>query len=449
MNIIILGAGTVGFNLAQYFSKLNYQIALIEHDEALCELINSKLDIFVVHGKGSCPAVLEKAGIGSADMLIAVTSDDEANLLACNFAMQNGVKKRICRITSDMYTTATSIDLKQMGVTSVIEPEWEAVNKILKFIELPGVIEAENFQSDSIYLRGCKVTEDMPIANKTLIELKQLSNMSQILIVAIMRGKKSLPPIGSQQLLPGDKIVAIMSKEAFKDFRSLINRPEETMKKIIVSGESLIAIRLARALKPLAEKVLLIDPDPSHGQQAASELEGVEVYHGDCTDSDILQEFNVEHADCFIAVGKDSEDNIMSSLLAKNLGVKMVIALRDNDRYMDLFRSLGIDHVVNPQDIAANMIIEKIQMAPIGTYLKMKTADVEILRLKASRNSRVVGKSLRQLDKNFKKSVIIGALIREDQVIIPSGDIVIQEDDEAITFCHSEDCQRANALFGH
>ncbi len=447
MNIIIVGAGTVGFSLAEYFYKRNYHIALIEQNKELCEQIERKLDILMVMGKGGCPAALENAGIGSADMLIAVTPNDETNLLACNFAMQNGVKKRIARVKSDMYTAASCVDLKKLGVTSVIEPEREVVRKILQYVELPGVVETANFQSDNIYLRGYRITEDMPVANKTLVEIKQMSKAAPILIVAIMRDEKSLPPIGSQKLLPGDKIVAIMPRESFGTFRLLINRKVAKLKKIVISGESLTAIHLANALKPLGEQILLIDPDPDHSHMAASMLDGVEVFHGDSTDSEILQELPIEHADCFIAVGKDSEDNIMSCLLAKNTGADMVIALRNDDRYMELFDSLGIDHVVNAQDITSNMIIDKIQMVPIGTYLKLKTTDIEILRLKVNRRSSVAGKSLRELDKSFKKSIIVGAIVRRDEVIIPWGDIIIEEDDEVIILCRREHNNWVTKLF--
>ncbi len=281
MNIIIVGAGTVGFSLAEYFYKRNYHIALIEQNKELCEQIERKLDILMVMGKGGCPATLESAGIGSADMLIAVTPNDETNLLACNFAMQNGVKKRIARVNSDMYTAASCVDLKKLGVTSVIEPEREVVRKILQYVELPGVVETANFQSDNIYLRGYRITEDMPVANKTLVEIKQMSKAAPILIVAIMRDEKSLPPIGSQKLLPGDKIVAIMPRESFGTFRLLINRKAAKLKKIVISGESLTAIHLANALKPLGEQILLIDPDPDHSHMAASMLDDVEVFLAD------------------------------------------------------------------------------------------------------------------------------------------------------------------------
>jgi trk system potassium uptake protein TrkA len=447
MNIIIVGAGTVGFSLVEYFSKLNYHIAIIEQDKSLCEQIKRKHDILVVIGKGSSPAALENAGIKSADMLIAVTPSDETNLLACNFAKQNGVKKRIARVKSDMYATASCVDLKRLGVTNVIEPEWEVVRKIVQYVELPGVIETANLQSDNIYLRGYRVTENMPIAYKALSEIRQMSKMSPILIVAIIRNEKSLPPVGSQKLLPGDKIVAIMPKKSFKTFRSLINCKATKLKKIVISGESLTAIHLAKALKPLGEQVLLIDPDPNHGQMAASMLDGVEVFHGDSTNSEILQELHIEHADCFIAAGKDSEDNIMSCLLAKNTGADTVIALRNDDRYVELFNSIGIDHVVNPQDVTSNMIIEQIQMVPIGTYLKLKTADIEISRLKANKHSSVTGKSLRQLDSSFKKSIIVGAIVRKDEVIIPWGDVIIEENDEVITLCQREHNNWVNKLF--
>ncbi len=377
MKIVIVGAGMVGYSLAKHFSGLNHNITVIERDKALCEDINSKLDVFVVEGIGSSPAVLDTAGIASANLVIAVTPSDETNLLVCNFAMQNGVKKRIARIKSNIYTTDTpNVSLEQLGVTSVIEPEREVMKRILQYVELPDVLETANFQSDSIYLRGYRITEDMPIAHKTLAHIMHMAKTSPILFVVIVREGKSLPPTGDQTLLPGDEIVAIMPKESFKTFRLLINRKASKMKKIVVSGDSLTAIHLAEALQPLCEQVILTDPDLEHGRMAASILHGVEVFHVDSTNSDMLEEINISQADCFIAAGKDAEDNIMSCLLAKAEGAGMVITLRDDKRYDRLFSSLGMDHIIYPQDITLNAIIEKIQMVSIGAYLKLKTADI-------------------------------------------------------------------------
>lgn len=448
MQIIIIGAGIVGFGLTEHLSKLKHQITIIEQDKTLCEYINSKLDVFVVNGMGSSPAILQEAGIKSADMIIAVTPNDETNLLACNFAMQNKVKKRIARVKSDIYTDKTScIDLDKLGITQVIEPERENMQKILQYIELPDVLETANFQSNSIYLRGYQVTNDMPIVNKTLAEIKALAKNSPILFVAIIRSKESLHPTGDQKILAGDKIIAIMPKNSFKEFLFLINRKVTKLKKIIIFGDSLTAIHLAQALKPLSEQVLFVNPHLEHGRIAAALLDGVEILHGDCTDSELLQEINVMYADFFIAVSKDTEDNIMSCLLAKTEGTKQTIAIRNNDRYSKLFRSLGIDQIINPQQITLDAIIEKIQTVSLGTYIKLKTANIEIIRIKVEKNSSIAKRSLRTLDQLFKKSIVIGCIIRNNSAIIPEGNTIIEVDDEAIVFCKKKHIATVKKIF--
>jgi len=447
MNIIIIGAGTVGLSLAEQFSRLNHHITIVEQDKALCDQIRSKSDVFTIAGVGSSPATLEAAGIKVADMVIAVTPNDEINLLVCNFAKQNGVEKRIARVKSDLYTADKScIDLEELGVTHVIEPEREIVKKIIQYVELPGVLETANFQSNNIYLRGYQITEDMPIAHKTLAEIKSLAKSSPMLFVLITRGGKSLFPTGMQKLLPGDKVVSIMPRESFDTFRELVNRKAARLKKIIVSGDSLTCIHLAEALKPLSEQVFLVDPDPEHGQMAASMLNGIEVLNGDSTNSDVLQEINVKHADYFIAAGKDTEDNIMSCLLAKNEGTKRVLAVRNDERYSRLFSSLGIDHIINPQQITLNAIIEKIQRVPIGTYLKLKSVDIDVMRIKAKQNSRATGKTLRELDEFFNKAVTIGSIVRNNSVIIPDGNTTIENEDEVMVLCAKKQIELVKKL---
>ena len=448
MNIIIVGAGTVGFSLAKYFSTPEHHVTLIEQNQLICDQLTGKLDISVIANIGSAPAALEEAGIKTAHMLIAVTPSDEINLLTCNFAMQNGVRKRIARVKSDIYTTNTScINLEQLGVTHVIEPEREVVGRILQYVELPGVLETASFHSNSIYLRGYQITEDMPVAHKTLAEIKQMAKTSPMLFVIITRDNKSIPAVGSQKLLPGDKIIAIMPADSFDAFRTLINRKFVKPAKIVVSGDSLTAIHLTEALRPLCERVILVDPNEEHGNIAASMLDGVDVLHGDSTNSEILQEIHVKNADYFISAGKDTEDNIMSCLLAKSEGAKRVIAIRDNEHYNELFSSLGIDYIITPQQITINSIIEKVQTISLGTYLKLKTADIEVIRRKAEEKSSVVGKSLRELEKVFKKSVIIGCIIRENSVFVPDGSTIIENKDEAIILCNKRYIQAVSKHF--
>jgi len=448
MNIIIVGSGRVGSSLAEHFSTLGHQITVIDHDEKVCEQVAAKLDVFVVPGIGSDPAALEKAGIDSADMVITVTPSDEINLLICNFAMQKGVKKRIARVKSDVYTGNTSgIDLEMTGVTNVIEPEWGVVDKVLQYVELPDVLETANFQSGDIYLRGYRVTKNMPIVGKSLAEIREMAGAAPILFVVIVRDGKSLPPTGDQKLMPGDEFVAIMPRDSFDIFRAFIDHKDSKMKKIVISGDSLTAIHLGKALKPLAEQIIIVDPDPGHAQMAAAALNGVDVYNGDCTDSGMLREINIRHADCFIAAGNDSEDNIMSCLLAKAEGAGIVIAVRDTERYGRLFGSLGIDHIINPREITLNTIIENIQAVPIGPYLKLRTADIAITRLKVGEKSPAAGKTLDKLSKLNKKSIMVGCIIHEGSVIIPDGKTMIEKGDMVMLLCERKHIKWVNRLF--
>ncbi|MBD3322489.1 MAG: Trk system potassium transporter TrkA [Chitinivibrionales bacterium] len=448
VNIIIIGAGTVGFALAEYLNKYRHHISVIETDTALCDQINSKLDVFTVNAKGSSPASLKAAGIQDADMIIAATPDVETNLLVCNFAKQYGVESRIARVKSGEFTSGeTGIDLGELGVTHVVEPEKEVVKSIIQYIELPGVIETANFQSDNVYLRGYKVTESMPLANKTLAEINKLASPAPMLIVVIFRDGKSITPTGAERLLPDDQIVAIMPRESFNTFRQLLGKNSEKVKKVIISGDTLTALDLADACKPFAERTILVDPDEQHGVLAASKLEGIEVLHGDCTNTEMLQEIHIENTDFFIAAGEDTEDNVMSCLLSKAEGAAEVIAVNNTDRHERLFQSLGLDHIINPRKITAQRIISSILRMPISAHLGLEKADIQVTRFIAEKKSKIIGKPLQEFKEIFKRSIVIGAVMRGDHVIIPRGDTIILADDEVLVLCQSSSHKFAGRLF--
>ena len=392
MKIIIVGAGALGLGLAEYLSRFDHEISVIEKNPQLISEISSRFDVLTVSGSGSSPAVLKEAGIEKADMIIAVTPNDETNLLACHFAMQYSVEKRIARVISDQLIHAEGISLETVGITHVIETEKELVKNIMGFVELPGLTDTANFHGESIYLRGYKITEDMPIAGKTLLQIRELAGSAQMLVMAIIRNEVSIIPTGSERLFPGDEALTIMPRESYSTFRSLINRPVTKLKKVIVAGDSLGAVNISAALSSISERVILLDPDREHAQEAALELNGVEVLSGDATDADLLQEINVKSADFFIGASKDMEDNIMSSLLAKAEGAGEVIAIRTDDRHFELFNTLGVDHVISPRRITLQKIIESIQIAPIDSLLRLQKVDLDMVRAVASKNSPVTGK---------------------------------------------------------
>ncbi len=448
MNIIIAGMGVVGSSLAEQLSNQDHKISAIEIDAVRCKATSGKLDMFTIPGSAIDPAVLKKAGIANADMIIAVTPVDEINLLVCHFAKQFGVPKRVARVSSRAFNhPGSGISLETLGVTQVVEPEREVVKSIMQHIELPGATQTANFQGDTVYLRGYRISADMPVADQPLRDIDKLPGYMPMRVAAIIRDRCAVLPTGDARLLPGDEMISVMPAASFSGFMSLVNREAAKLEKVVVFGDSLIAVHLAATLKHLVERVILVDPIEEHGMAAAYDLNGVEVLHGDCTDSDELQEIHVDNADFFIAATKDSEDNVMSALLAKAEGAKEVLAIRNDGRHSELFESLGLDHIISPKKITTDKIMETIHIAPIGRLLKLRNVDLEVLYFKAEKRSRVVGKPLRELNKLFKNSIVISGVVRNDQLLIPDGNTVILENDDVLVLCGHDGAKAAGRLF--
>ncbi len=448
VNIVIVGAGDVGYSVAEHLSHQGHSISIIEKSPQLCEEINNKLDALIINENGVNPATLEKAGIRDAEMVIAVTPNDEINLIICNFAMQYRVPQRIARIRSlKMSDPDSPVTFSKTGVTDVIEPELEIVNNILKYIELPGVTEAENFLMGNVYLRGYRIKDDMPIAGKTLIETNEISKSAHILIVLIIRDGRAILPRGTEVIRPGDEIIAVMRDDSLPAFRQLIDQPLEKSKRIVIFGDTLESVELARRMDEYADRVILVDPNEEHAQHAASVLPDTEVLLGDCTNVEMLQEIRVHELPFFIAAGNDPEDNIMSCLLAKAEGALRTIAVSTNRRHNKLFLSLGIDHVIDPNLITTQTIMRNIIKLPIASLLSLKSVNVLVSRFVIGPGSAVIDMPIKKLGTIMKRSIIIGSILRGEEMIIPSGETIIQENDEILVLSHPGDTREVGRLF--
>ncbi|MDR2591428.1 MAG: Trk system potassium transporter TrkA [Chitinispirillales bacterium] len=447
MNIIIVGAGVLGIGLTEYLSRFNHEITLVEHDDAVADAVESRLDVMTVVGSGSNPAVLEQAGIRNADMIIAATPSDDVNLLACHFAMQYRVEKRIARVISGGILSVPDIDLHTLGVTHAVETEKEIVMAAQSLVELPGLTETADFLGGNVFLRGYRVDADMPICGKNLLEIRKLAEGAEMLVVAIIRDGASIIPSGSEMLIVGDEFLTIMPRESYGTYRTLINRPVRKIKKVIVSGDTAMAVNISEAMSATADRVLLLDANREHAEEAAARLDKVEVLLGDATDTNFLQEVNIAGCDFYIAAGKDMEDNIMSCFLAKAEGARRVVALRDDNRHFDRFLALGIDHVISPRLVTMQRIIESIQIASIDSLLKLQNAGLSIVRAIVSKRNNAAGKPLSKLYNIFKKGIIVGAVIRDRMIIIPKGGTEIAAGDELIIICYEHNIPFINRIF--
>jgi trk system potassium uptake protein TrkA len=448
MRIVIVGAGVVGYSLVEQLSHELHDISLVEQDSSICNTTSEKMDLLVVQGTGSSPDVLKQAGIDSADMVIAVTPSDETNILVCGLAEQYGVQKRIARIRNQEYSDPDSeVDVSRLGVTQVIQPERVVVDAILQFIESPGALDAANFQNSNILLRGYEVLPGMPVAGQSLKEISSIAAPHLLLVVTIVRKGKAIIPTGDLVVEPGDQVFALFPRESLDAFLSLVNRSRKSVKRVVIAGNGLTSVYLASALEKMIDNTVYVASDYKEGERLAEIFHNVEVLYGDCMEVDTLQEVHVGKSDFFVSTGKSTENNIMSALLAKAEGAKEVISISIDPRYNKLFQSIGIDHVISPRLTMAREIMEVVRRGQIGAATRIRDVDIEIIRIIAGKKSKVVGRPLQDVWKKVKVESLVGGIIRNDTMIIPDGNTVIEPGDDVIVITHTKNTDVIQKLF--
>lgn len=448
MRIIIVGGGVVGYSLAEHLLKDKHLLSLVEADPRLCRTISEKLDLQILNGSGSSPALLKEAGLANADMVLAVTPNDEINLVVCAIAAQYNVKRRIARLRSEEFAeTSKLVDLEKLGITSVIHPEKVLVDHILQFVRTPHAVESANFEEGRILLRGYRVTERMELANKTPREIRQEIAPDVVLFSAIVRHRVGMIPDGDTTIEPGDILYSLFPRESLDCFLKLVGVEKKNSRKIVMTGDSYSTLELARALDQTENHVTLVDPNLEHAEIAAAMFDKIEVLHGDCTDNDLLRELNVDTASFFIAVSEGADYNMLSALLAKAEGAHEVIATTTESRHDKLFNSIGIDHVINPRLTTAREILETISRGHIGAVVKLSDVDIEAVRFIVDPESTIAGAKVKKIAHKLKRGSIIGVIVRENKMILPGGETVIDPNDHVIIITHHRNLPTVSKLF--
>lgn len=448
MRIIIVGGGVVGYSLAEHLLKEKHELSLVERDTSLCQELSEKLDLQILSGSGSSPAVLRSAGLEQADMVLAVTPEDEVNLVVCSIAAQYDVGRRIARLrNSEFAEDSKLVNLEQMGVTSVIHPEEALVDHLMQFVTTPHAVEAANFEQGRILMRGYRVTEQMELAHKTPREIRQEIAPDVVLFVALERQGEGMIPDGDTVIQPGDIIYTLFPRESLPRFLQLVGVESKNGRKIIITGDSYSALKLAEALQRTEHHVTFVDPDLGHAKRAADEFDKIDVIHGDCTQDDLLRELNVSAASFFMAVSNGSDYNMLSALLAKAEGAHEIVVTTTGLRHDRLFNSIGIDHVINPRLTTAREILEIIARGHIGAVVQLSRADIEAVRFNVDANSAVAGMKIKKLAGKLKKGAIIGVIIRDDTMLLPDGETSLEADDHIIVVIQHKNLAAVSKLF--
>ena len=450
MKIIILGAGQVGGSLAESLSLERHDVTLVDTNEIRLNELQEKLDLKVVLGHCSYPDVLREAGAEQADMIIAVTDNDEANMVACQVAYSLfNVPMKIARIRSQHYLIRKELfDRNHLPIDLFISPEQLVTNYVRELIEHPGALQVLDFSEGKVKLLAVKPQYGGVLVSKKLVELCEYIPQAPIRVVAIFRNDRSIPLSGETTIEIGDEVFFVVASEHVAVVMSALRRAEPSYKRVMIAGGGNIGCCLAEALGKDFQ-VKLIELDRKRCEVLAEKLTHTTVLYGEASDKNLLMSENIEHVDVFCAVTNNDEANIMSCLQAKRLGVKQVMALITRTAYVDLIEGGSINIAISPQQTTIGFILAQIRRGDAVSVYSLRRGAAEAIELIAHgdrKNSKVVGRQLRDI--KLPSGTHIGALVRDEKVLIANHDLVVEEEDHVILFvADKRDIRAVEKLF--
>jgi trk system potassium uptake protein TrkA len=451
MRIIVCGAGLVGSSIARQLASENNDVTIIDQSPETIQKMNETLDVRAIEGYASHPNVLEQAGARDAEMIVAVTQNDEINMVACQVAHSLfEVPTKIARIRAQTYLEPAWQNLfsrDHMPIDVIISPEIEVARAITSRLNVPGATDMVSFADDRVRVVAVSINENCPIIDTPLRQLTELFPDLHMRIVGIVRREGIITPGGDDQILVGDEVYFTVDARQVVRAMGTFGLEERQSRRIVVIGGGNIGLFLSKQIMEEIPDVRLklIEVSKDRAERVADELERAVVIYGDSLASEILAEANVQDADAVIAVTNDDQVNILSSLLAKREGAARATTLVNNLTYGPLIRSLGIDAVVNPRAITVSRILQHIRRGRIRGVHSLRDGMAEIIEAETLETSPLSGKALR--DVKLPAGVIIGAIVRDDEVIIPRGETMIETGDRVIVFATREMVKKVEKMF--
>lgn len=439
MSIIIVGAGDVGFYLAKKLVSEKKEVMVIDKDERRVRRVTDEINCQAVAASGADPKVLSDAGIAKAEMLIAVTNSDEANLIACMLAgLQTHVPVKIARIRAESFSDADfkeKFNIEKLGIDLIINPERQAAEEILNILTVPGAVEILNFLDGRVRLIGAKVTGRCRLLGIPFEELDSLKQELQILVAAIFRNQRYFIPKGPDCLKENDLIYYAAPPDRVSKIMEQLGHSGGSVKRVMVDGGGPIGLDLARHLEKDGVSVKIVESDAGRCSVLVRKLDKSVVLNGPATDQDLLVQENIKSMDAFVAVTDDDENNILSSLLAKRLGCPWAITLANQAAYVPLVTAIGIDVVVNPRLLAAGAILQYVRHGKVLSVANLRD-EIELIEAETLESSELADKKVHEIA--WPAGSLVLAIKRGDQVIIPVGETDIRPHDKVLLFAMRE-----------
>lgn len=447
MRIVIIGVGEVGFHVAKALSQEDFDITVIDNDPEKCRRASEHLDVIVVEGNGASPKNLVEANVDKADYVFALTRIDEVNLIASQQARQLGANKVIARLRNQQYSDANSIiKPEKFGIDLVIHPEKEACLEIVRLVEHPYAIKVMDFEGGRLKMIGFRISHRNQVVGRSVKELCGDRKDLKFGIVAVIRGNKTIVPWGDFIFEPNDRAYFIIKTKHLEELLSLLDISNKKSNRIMIIGGEKIGYSIAELLQK-EKSVRLIDNRRKRSEQIAAKLTDTMVINADGTDLEFLKSENIKDVESFIAVTQDEKANILSGILAHQLGAKQVIIHITTTEYLPLLQELGIGAIVSKNMATVNKIIRKIYSDKTETDLiAFEEMDVDIIELQPEAKSKVTQKPLKDID--FPKDSIVGVINHHGNLSIAQGDSMITEEDTVLVFSKSKAIPKIRSLFG-
>lgn len=451
MKIIICGAGQVGSNIARYLAGVGNDVTVIERRPELTQKIGESLDIQAITGFASHPEVLEQAGAQDAEIVIAVTNVDEVNMVTCQIAHSLfNVPTKIARVRHQSYLQSRVQDLfrrEHIPIDVIISPELEVARAIARRLEVPGATEVTPFAGDRVRLIAARCGPDCPILDTPLRQLTFLFPDLHLICVGIIRDGHLFVPTGDDHLIAGDEVYSVVETSHTARAMRAFGHEEKMAERIVIAGGGNIGLFLAQELEASRPHttLTLIELDSERARFIADKLSRTVVLQGDVREPEILEEANLAAADAIVSVTNNDEINIMAALLAKRYGCQRALTLVNNNVYGPLLGSLAVDVTVNPRETTVSSVLRHVRRGRIKSAYSMRDGEAEVLEAEALETSPLVGRTLR--DARLPNGVIVGAILRGDQMIMPRADTVIRARDQVIVVARASALTKAEKLF--
>jgi len=451
MKVIVCGAGQVGSNIARYLASEGNNVTVIDQSAELIQKISDTLDVQAMVGFASHPNILEQAGAADADMIIAVTLADEVNMVACQVADSLfNVPTKIARVRHQSYLQPIWADLfsrDHLPIDVIISPEIEVARAVARRLEVPGAFDMIPLADGKVKVVGVVCGQNCPIINTPLRQLTGLFPDLNIEVVAIVRNDKPIIPSGDDQMLAGDEVYFVADSNHVTRAMAAFGHEEPAARRVIIIGGGNIGLCLAEEIeeKHPGVSARVIEVDRKRAQLVAQRLNRTMVLHGDGLDPEILEEANVRASETVVAVTNNDEGNILASLLAKRYGCERAITLINKTTYQPLVQPLGIDAVVSPRSITVSSILQHVRRGRIKSVHSLREGFAEVIEAEALETSSLVNQPLKEI--RLPAGVIVGAIVRGNDVIIPRPSTVVKPNDRVIILAEVGQVKKVEKMF--